>query len=80
MGHKVNQKRNVRFDAAHAEFLQTAFNVAGGFVQIQATSRHFHKQRIEVRGYHSARKSRASVEPDSHAAGRAVGGDPAVVG
>ena len=80
MGYKVNQKWNVRLDAAHAEFLQAALDVASSFVQIQTASRHFHKQRIEVRGYHGARKRCASVEPDSHAAGRAVGRDPAVVG
>ena len=80
MRDEVDQERDVGLHAADAEFLQAALDVASGLLVGQPPRRHLHQQRIEVGRDDRAGEGGAGVEPDAHAAGRAIGGDPAVVG
>ena len=77
---EVDQERDVGLHAADAEFLQAAFDVAGGLLVGQPPRRHLHQQRVEIGRDDCAGEGGAGVEPDAHAAGRPIGRDPAVVG
>src|SRR5437870_5571238 len=79
VGYQVEQERNVRFHAADAKFLQAALHAAGGVKKAQAVRRHLDQQGIIERRDHGARKRRAGIEADAHAAGRAVMAEPAVI-
>ena len=80
MRDEVDEERDVGLHAADTEFLQAALDVAGGLLVGQPPRRHLHQQRVEVGRDDRAGEGGAGVEPDAHAAGRAIGGDPAVVG
>ena len=80
VGDEIDQKRDVRLHATDAELLQAAFDVAGRLVERQSPRRHLHQERVEVGGDDGAGEGGAGVEADPHAAGRAVGGHPTVVG
>ena len=77
---RLMQERDVRLDAADAEFLQAALHAPGGVDEAQAVGRHLDQQRIVERRDDRAGEGRAGVEADAHAAGRAVMAEPAVVG
>ncbi len=79
MRDEVDEKRNVGFDAADTEFLQTALHATGGIDEAQASRRHLDQQRIVERRDDRAGEG-AAVEADAHAAGRAVVAELAVVG
>ena len=69
---QVDEERDVRLHAADAELLQAALHAAGGVDEAQAVGRHLHQQRIVERRDDRAAERGAGVEPDAHAAGRAV--------
>ena len=77
---QVDQERNVRLDAADAEFLQAALHAPGGVGEAQAVGRHLDQQRIVERRDDGAGKRGAGVEADAQAAGRAIIAEPAVIG
>src|SRR5262249_17694649 len=66
---QVEQERNVRFDAADAEFLQRPLHAWSGIDKAQAVGGHFDQQRIVVGRDDGAAKGSACVEADAHAAG-----------
>ena len=66
---EVDQERDVGLHAADAEFLQAAFDVAGGLLVGQPPRRHLHEQRVEIGRDDRAGEGGAGVEPDAHAAG-----------
>ena len=80
VGDEIDQKWDVRLHATDAELLQAALDVAGRLVERQSPRRHLHQKRVEVGGDDGAGEGGAGVEADPHAAGRAVGGHPSVVG
>ena len=78
--HEVEQKRNVRLDAADAELLQAAFHAAGGIDETQAVRRHLDQQRIVERRDDRAGERRPRVEANAQAARGTVVAEPAVIG
>ena len=76
----VDQERNVGFDAADPEFLETAVRATDGVLEAAAAGRDFHEQRIVVRMDPGAGEGGAGVETHAHAAGGAVVRDAAIVG
>ena len=77
---EVQQERDVRLHAADAELLEAAFEPPGGVHEPQAAGRHLYQQRVVEGGDDGAVEGAAGIEADAGAAGRAVGGEPAVVG
>jgi len=77
--HQVEQERDVRLDAAHAEFLQATLHAARGIDETQAMRGHLDQQRIVERRDHGARKRRAGVEADAQTARRAIMAQPAMI-
>src|SRR6266571_2924105 len=61
---QVDEKGNVRLDAADAELLQTALHAAGGVDETQAVGGHFYQERIVKRRDDGAGEGRASVQAD----------------
>src|SRR5262249_3370790 len=79
VGDQVDQEGNVRLDPADAELLQAALHAAGRVQEAQAVRRHLDQQRVVEGGDDRAAEGGAGVQADAHAAGRAVGGQPAVI-
>ena len=77
---RLMQERNVRLDAANAEFLQAAFHAAGGVDEAQAVGRDLDQQRIVERRDDRAGEGGAGVEANAQAAGRAIMAEPAMIG
>ena len=77
---EIEEKRDVRLDAADAELLEAALHAAGGVHEAQAVGRHFNQKRIVKGRDDGAGEGGAGVEADAHAAGGAVVAEPAVVG
>src|SRR5581483_3888197 len=72
--------RDVRLDAADAEFLQAALHAPGRIDEAQPAGGHLDQQRVVKGRDDGAGEGAARVEADAQAAGRAVVRQPAVVG
>ncbi len=76
----ILQKRNVGFDAANAEFAQSAVHALASVRELAAPGGHFYQERIVERRDHRAAIGGRAVEADSEARRRTIGMDLAVVG
>src|SRR5207245_11492702 len=71
---------NVGFDAADAELLQATFHAPGRIQETQPMSTYLDQKRIVKGRDHRSGESRAGVQANAHAAGRAIMAEPAVIG
>ena len=80
VGDDVDQERHVRLHAPDAELLERPLHPPGGVDEPGAAGGDLHEHRVVERRDDRAGDRRAAVEPEAEAAGRAVVGDPAVIG
>ena len=79
MRHELHQEGKVRFDAADAELLQAPLHPPGGVDETSSARGHLDQERIVIRRDDCPREGCPGVESDSHAAGRTIVPDAAVV-